>query len=190
MKVHGLAEPDLLAGTLMRDNGNADTTDGGMGAEALPDAEVLSTRSHSSLSSVVRKKGGGFLNKLSLKTQRWKRNVKSAPPEASEAPEALTTPNQPSADEPEAEVGSSSGVVAGLSQIFEDLSGRKSSGDKRVASRCSAPEAEKQSAAPETPPEPQPEEGMSLPSSPPPVPLEIQIYNSSPSSSHQTAIIR
>jgi len=181
VKVHGLAEPDLLAGTLLRDNGHADAVaEGSVGAEAPPDAEALSTRSHSSLSSVVRKKGGGFLNKLSLKTQRWKR--KSAPPEASEVSEALVSPSQSIGDDPETEVGSTSGVVAGLSQMFEDLSGRKSSTEKRIPSRNSVVQETDKILSAEASPEPEAGRGT--------LPLEIQTYNSSSTSSHQTAIIR
>ena len=224
-----LAEPDLLAGTItVASSSSRSCHDLALRVEQLDqpedEAEVNhSTRSHSSLSSSnntavtsvaagPRKKSGGFLTKFALKA-RWPSKRKSSPAESPsltaasptepESPD-LSLGDSPSSHREEESTSSTAGVVAGLSQMFEDMStGIKSptkpqvvqlmTNEKRVGSHSpsrnslagppviesdgSRSKSTLTAAADES-------QVMDLPpsTSPPPVPLEIETYNSSPSS--------
>ena len=205
-----LAEPDLLAGTLIgppvQQQQVALTSrschDLAQAAQDVIDVQVqsasTSTRSHSSLSSsnataitsVAASGGqrakknsasaaaGGFLTKFALKA-RWPSKLQRkggdsppAPPPVPQEALNVTSPDDLSADESSA---TANGVVAGLSQMFEDLSAKASSPSSPSSGVASS---RKDSAA----------EGMTdLPpsTSPPPVPLEIETYNSVSPSSQQ-----
>ena len=214
-----LAEPDLLAGTIV----TSSSTTGGSSRSchdlALIEAEDdvnPSTRSHSSLSSsnntavtlVPRKKSGGFLTKFALKA-RWPSSKRKTPTDSLTA-ESSTCASDGGCDDlmsqnerdgsalDETSSVNASGVVAGLSQMFEDmsvLSIRSPSGGTALASEKRAPSSGRNSLVSnsvgggEPPAQGAEEEGqMDLPpsTSPPPVPLELETYNSmSPSSSQQ-----
>lgn len=224
----GLAEPDLLAGTVPSSSSRSCHD---LALLESPEDDVNpSTRSHSSLSSsnntavtlVPRKKSGGFLTKFGLKA-RWPSKRKSASEltvdsAATDGMEDESQLNQ-EADEPPTSPAPS-GVVAGLSQMFEDMSSASLSGKSSSATvierRGSHSPSSRNSLATSTTSDPttnqqqqqqqqqlllqsqqmqgpqvgQDEEPMDLaPStSPPPVPLEIETYNSmSPSSSQETS---
>ena len=227
-----LAEPDLLAGTVV-------SVASALRADQLEqvedEAEVNhSTRSHSSLSSSnntavtsvaagPRKKSGGFLTKFALKA-RWPSKRKSSPAESpslltaasptgdvTESSPDLSLTDQQQPNDASASNTSMSGVVAGLSQMFEDMStGMKSpakpqltvghhqqmiSPSSRNNSLLVLPAAANAVSVVE-PPETEHQDDeddcgqvMDLPpsTSPPPVPLEIETYNSSPSSSQDAS---
>ena len=195
-----------------------------------------STRSSSSLSnvmsSVVSRKKAGFLTKFSLKA-RWPSKRKPSGSEAVLSTESQSSDspdlsiedsalrdlcdrdetmdadnnNKVGANNSAAAGSSQAGVVAGLSQMFEDMSKAKMSPsvsavsvgpilEKRVPSRNSTASAALEDSTDsvtrngKSPADFHAHDSdavMSLPSatSPPPVPIEIETYNSSPTSSQQ-----
>lgn len=192
----GLAEPDLLAGTIPAATSGSSRSchDLALRVDSLEQDEELevnqSTRSHSSLSSSnntaitsvaagPRKKAGGFLTKFAFKA-RWPAKRKTSP---SESPSFSNTPtgqhdsdsidlNDASRDE---EASERTGTVAGLSQMFEDLTMKSNeAAEKRVGTPSRNPTPSDEASRKK-------EEAMDLPpsTSPPPVPLEIETYNSS-----------
>lgn len=227
-----LAEPDLLAGTIaVASSTSRSCHDLGLRVDQLEQAEDEaevnhSTRSHSSLSSSnntavtsvaagPRKKSGGFLTKFALKA-RWPSKRKSSPAESPlltaasptepESPDSSLVDSLPHREDDS--LSSTAGVVAGLSQMFEDMStGIKSPAkpqvvqlmnEKRVGNHSpsrnslagpscpSCPAVESDGSRSKSALTTAADEGqvMDLPpsTSPPPVPLEIETYNSSPSS--------
>lgn len=198
-----LAEPDLLAGTVVSSSSRSCHD---LALEPLEDEVNPSSRSHSSLSSsnntaitsVPRKKSGGFLTKFALKA-RWPSSKRKSTPESSSTPETVTDNGMEEdgihqEDDVSPGASNTSGVVAGLSQMFEDMSSvsmmsiKSTSGimEKRGSHSPSvrAPSIHNSGDQPVS----HPSEMEDLPpsTSPPPVPLEIETYNSmSPSSSQQ-----
>lgn len=206
-----LAEPDLLAGTVATASASRSCHD--LALIEQEDDVNPSTRSHSSLSSsnntavtlIPRKKSGGFLTKFALKA-RWPSKRKT-PTESLTASESTAVSDGggddlsqqqdgTGSDEPMSPGGGSnaSGVVAGLSQMFEDMSAlsikasstgmmEKRSGSQLGPSRSNVGEAQQQAGQGAE------EEQMDLPpsTSPPPVPLEIETYNSMSPPSSQNA---
>lgn len=177
---YSLAEPDLLAGTVIRTEGASDVG-GIVDADAEPDYDQVvigggaSTRSSSSLSNAVsssvplQRKKGGFLTKFALKA-RWpsakrktsvsggaavadtglaSESVSSDSPDLSIEDSALrdvvaeadadnnnksTGTGSISAQPATASCIGGSGVVAGLSQMFEDMSKAKLMASPSVSS--------------------------------------------------------
>lgn len=247
-KSFALAEPDLLAGTIMRESAplisprsvvgsrvvqvSSDLTEAGPGDAEADYEQVMvgsSTRSSSSLSNVIsltKKKSGGFFNKFALKA-RWSSKRKcnnnadaaiiSAESQCSASPD-LSIEDPCLHDDPGGHCqvdndrysnsSMAAGVVAGLSQMFEDLSKSKPLASSQSAGSCGVAVDHKRgpsrnSTASESDyaircqaadfhqADCHEENVAALPSatSPPPVPMEMETYNSSPSS-QETSLVQ